>query len=115
MTKALFDAQAMAVALACYVTNSTLAGTVAVSYGFVVNSTGTSAATFNVGSAGQAFNVANYTTLSIMAILQRTNDQTRKGILWDLNGNGSISCAEQVLRSAANDLLTDINETGDIC
>jgi len=108
------DAQALAVALACYVTNSTLSGNVAANFGFTVNSIGTSAATFNIGTAGTAFNVANYSILSISQILQKTNDQARKGVLWDLNGNGSISSAEQVLRSLANDLFTDINETGDI-
>ena len=109
------DAQAMAVALAVDVTNTNLAGNVAASYGFSVSSVGTGAATFNIGDAGAAFNVADNTTMTILAILQQTNQQTKKGILWDLNGNGSISCAEQVLRSLANDLFTDINETGHIC
>jgi uncharacterized repeat protein (TIGR01451 family) len=108
------DAQALAVALAVYVTNSNLAGNVAAGYGFVVSSMGTGAATFNIGNAGVAFNVANYSTLSISQILQKTNEQARKGILWDLNGNGSISSAEQALRTLANALFTDINETGDI-
>jgi uncharacterized repeat protein (TIGR01451 family) len=108
------DAQALAIALACYVTNSNLAGNVAANYGFIVNSMGTGAATFNIGTAGAAFNVANYSILSISQILQKTNDQARKGILWDLNGNGSISSTEQVLRTLANNLFTDINETGDI-
>ncbi|MEN6458982.1 MAG: SdrD B-like domain-containing protein [Thermoguttaceae bacterium] len=108
------DAQALAVCLAVYVTNSNLAGNVAASYGFVVSSTGTGSATFNIGSSGEAFNVADNSTLSIMAILQLTNDQTKKGILWDLNGNGTVSSAEQVLRSMANNILTAINETGDI-
>ena len=81
----------------------------------IVTSVGTGAATFNIGCDGQAFNVANNSVLSILAIMQNTNSQTKKGILWDLNGNGSISSAEQVLRNLANDLFTDINETGDIC
>ncbi len=109
------DAQALAVGLAIYVTNSNLAETAAVSYGFVVNTSGTGAATFNIGSAGQAFNVANNSVLSILALMQRTNDQTKKGVLWDLDGNGSFSSAEQILRSLANDVLTSINEAGDIC
>ena len=109
------DAQAMAVALACYVTNSNLAGTVAVSYGFVVSAVGTGAATFNIGCDGAAFGVANRSVLSILTIMQKTNDQTKNGLLWDLNGNGTYSAAEQVLRELANDLFTDVNETGDIC
>jgi len=108
------DAQALAVALAVYVTNSNLAGNAAASYGFVVNSFGTGAATFNIGNAGAALNVANNSVLSISQILQKTNDQAKKGVLWDLNGNGSISSAENVLRILANNLFTDINETGDI-
>ncbi len=109
------DAQALAVALAVYVTNSNLAGNVAASYGFIVNSIGTSAATFNIGSAGAAFNVADNTSLTIFEILQKTNEQARKGILWDLNGNGTMSQIEQVLRNLANTVFTNINETGDIC
>jgi hypothetical protein len=109
------DAQALAVSLAIYVTNSNLAGNVAAQYGFYVTSAGTGAATFSIGCAGQAFNLANNSVLSILTIMQDTNNQTKKGILWDLNGNGSINSAEGVLRSLANDLFTDINETGDIC
>jgi hypothetical protein len=108
------DAQAMAVSLAVYVTNSTLAGNVAAQYGFVVSSVGTGAATFSVGSAGAAFDVVNNTRLAILDILYRTNSKARNGILWDLNSNGQINCAEQTLRNLANNLFTDINETGDI-
>ena len=108
------DAQALAVSLAIYVTNSNLAGTVAVQYGFYVTSAGTGAATYNIGSAGQAFNVANNSILTILSIMQSTNSQAKKGVLWDLNGNGSISSAEQTLRNLANAVFTDINETGDI-
>jgi uncharacterized repeat protein (TIGR01451 family) len=108
------DAQALAVSLAIYVTNSNLAGNVAVAYGFTVNSIGTGAATFNIGSAGEAFGVADNTTLTIYQVMQKTNDQARKGVLWDTNGNGSISWMEQLLRNMANNVLTHINETGDI-
>jgi uncharacterized repeat protein (TIGR01451 family) len=108
------DAQAMALALACYVTNSTLAGNVAANYGFTVSSLGTAAATYNIGAAGVLFNVTNNSVLSISQILQKTNEQAKYGVLWDLNGNGSISSAEQILRNLANDLFTNINETGDI-
>ena len=64
---------------------------------------------------GAAFDVANNTRLAILDILSRTNSKARNGILWDLNANGQLSAAEQALRTLANDLFTDINETGDIC
>ena len=108
------DAQAMAVALACYVTNANLAGSVAASYGFAVSAVGTGAATFNVGDAGEALGVANGSVLSIMTIMQKTDDHARRGILWDLNANGWIGYGEHIMRCLANDLFTDINETGDI-
>jgi hypothetical protein len=109
------DAQALAIALAVYATDSDLAGgTTAAGYGFIVNTAGTAAAVYNVGSYGSAFGVANNTTLTIMNLLTITNSYARKGVLWDLNANGSISAAEQALRDMANIVFTDINETGDI-
>ena len=109
------NAQAMAVALACYVTNSTLAGgNYAASYGFVVNSVGTSTATYNIGSNGAAFGVANNTVLSIYQILQKTNADARNGILWDLDGNGSISSIEDIYRDMATVVFNNINNAGDI-
>jgi hypothetical protein len=108
------DAQVLAVALATYVTNSSLAGLVAAPYGFVVSSYGTGAATYNVGTAGALFDVANNTRLAILEILYRTNEKANLGILWDIDDTGCISQYEQVLRNLANDLFTAINEVGDI-
>jgi len=52
--------------------------------------------------------------LTVMDILKKTNDRAKKGILWDTDGNGAISSAEQTLRNLANGVFTAINEKGDI-
>ena len=99
------DAQVMAVALATYVTNSTLAGNVAVSYGFNVTADGLGASTFNVGESGAAFGVANNTTLSIMDILLSTDEQALLGVLYN---------SDAFFRSLAIEVYSGINEAGDI-
>jgi len=109
------EAQVLAVAFATYVTDSDLAGGImARGYGFIVNTAGTGIATYNVGANGAAFGVANNTILSIMDILNRINERSRKGVLWDMDGNSVLSSAEQVLRNMGNVVCTGINETGDI-
>src|SRR5262249_15536979 len=58
------DAQVLATALSVYVTNATLDPTrVAAQYGFTVSGDGVGTATINVGSNGDAFGVANNTTM----------------------------------------------------
>jgi hypothetical protein len=52
------DAQVMATAFAVYLTNQTLAGSMAVTYGFQVSATGVGTRTFNVGVNGAAFGPA---------------------------------------------------------
>jgi len=105
------DAQILSVAFATYATNSTLAGSVAVKYGFKVNTMGTASATVNIGAAGSAFGVANNTSLSVWQILRATDQLSAGGTgasRFDLyNGN-------QTLRNLANTLYTYINEHGDI-
>jgi hypothetical protein len=108
------DAQVMAIALATYVTRSSLAGSVAAQYGFTVTTDGVGTALVDVGEAGAAFGVENGTLITVLELLQRTNQRARNGRLWDLNGNGSYSTAETVLREQANELFTSINEAGDI-
>ncbi len=100
------EAQVLATALAVYVTKSSLAGgTMAASYGFTVNSTGTGAKTYNVGANGAAFGVANNTTLTILQILQATNSQSVNGVLY--NGDSTK-------RNMANTIYDGINTKGDI-
>src|SRR6185436_5203162 len=73
------DLQVMATAFAVYVTDSDLAGTVAVQYGFQVDSTGTGGRTFNVGSNGAAFGLADGTETSIFNLLLSVNSRAYKG------------------------------------
>ena len=67
------DAETMALALATYVTNSSLAGNVAASYGFVVSTSGLATATFSVGANGAAFGVNNKVVLTVMEQSLPTN------------------------------------------
>ncbi|MGA2500384.1 MAG: SdrD B-like domain-containing protein, partial [Tepidisphaeraceae bacterium] len=98
------DAQVMAVALAMYVTNSTLAGTVAAPYGFNVSTTGTAAKTINVGANGSAFGVSNNSNITVMNALLSVNNQAANGVLY--NGNTS-------LQNMANVVFSNINQNGD--
>jgi virginiamycin B lyase len=102
------DAQVLAVALSAYVTNQNLAGMTAAAYGFQVSAEGLAAATFNVGSDGAAFGVANDTTMTIFALLQATDAQTHNGLLYDTDGSGTISPLEKALRVMANQVYTAI-------
>src|SRR5262249_21006660 len=109
------DAQVMATAFAVYVTNSTLAGgTYASSYGFIVNSSGTGSATYNVGSNGAAFGFANNSVHTVTDSLLAANQYAYNDVLWDTSHNGSISAAEQALRDMANTVFDGINNSGDI-
>jgi hypothetical protein len=100
------DAQVLATALSVYVTNATLDPTqVAVQYGFTVNGDGAGTATVNVGSNGDAFGVANNSTLTLMDLLLATNDQAVDGLLY--NGN-------QTKRSHANNVYSFVNQAGNI-
>jgi hypothetical protein len=108
------DCQVLATALAVYVTNQSLAGTMAAAYGFQVSATGLGTRTVNVGSSGAAFGVANNVTVSVMDLLLAVNARSRNGLLYDLNGDGRIDGAEVSYRTMANDVFTATNEAGDI-
>jgi hypothetical protein len=108
------DCQVMAAALAVYVTNQNLGGTTAAVYGFQVSATGLGTRTFNVGSNGAAFGVANNSVVSVMDLLLAMNARSRNGLLYDLNGDGRIDGSEAGYRTMANDVFTAINEAGDI-
>ncbi len=98
------EAQVMATALAVYVTNSNLAGYVAQDYGFVVSSAGLAAATWNVGSSGAAFGVADGTEMTVMELLLAANARAERGDLYD--------DMDMLLRSLANEVFRAINELG---
>lgn len=108
------NAQVLAVALATYVTNVNLAGSAAVQYGFEVTVGGVGAATYNVGSSGAAFGVADNTVLTVAEILARTNLRASNGLLWDLDVNSLLSSTETALRNMANEVFDGINNQGDI-
>jgi len=109
------DAQVMATALAVYVTNQTLAGTTAQSYGFLVTANGVGTAAFNVGSNGAAFGVANNTSVSILDLLLAVDARSFNGVLFDLNHDGFANSAlETAYRQMANDVFTAINQAGGI-
>jgi hypothetical protein len=98
------DAQVLATALSVYATNATLDSThVAAQYGFTVGGDGLGAAGVNVGGAGDAFGVANNTTMTVMDLLLATDAQAVNGVLY--NGNTTK-------RSHANDVYSAINQAG---
>ena len=100
------DAQVMAVALATYVTDQQLAGGVyGTKYGFSVSDTGLGDATYNIGSNGAAFGVANNTTLTIYDILDATDS---------MSGSSGVYNGSQTLRNLANTVYNAINQGGDI-
>ena len=100
------DAQVLATALAVYATNATLDSTgVAAQYGFIVSGDGVGAATWNVGSNGDAFGVANNTTMTVMDLLLATDDQAINGLLY--NGNAAR-------RNEVNAVYSALNQAGGI-
>jgi PKD repeat protein len=82
------DAQVLAAALDVYATTSSLGGTNATQYGFTVDAFGLGASTYNVGSNGAAFGVANNTTLDVWQLLLGANAQAVNGVLY--NGNTTL-------------------------
>jgi hypothetical protein len=96
------NTQVLATALAVYATNATLDPTqVAASYGFVVSGDGVGAATWSVGSNGDAFGAANNTSLTVMDLLLATDDQAVAGLLY--NGNTARRSQASAVYSALND------------
>jgi probable HAF family extracellular repeat protein len=100
------DAQVMATALAVYVTNPALNTTgVGTQYGFLIGGDGVGTSTFNVGSNGAAFGVANNTTMTVMDLLLAVDSQARNGVLY--NGDA-------LKRDKANNVFGAINQAGHI-
>jgi hypothetical protein len=100
------DAQVLATALSVYVTNATLDSTgVGTKYGFTVNGDGVGTDTWNVGSNGAAFGVANNTTMTVMDLLLATDAQAVDGVLY----NGDL-----LKRNEANSVYSALNQAGGI-
>jgi hypothetical protein len=101
-----FEAQAFAVALAIYATDTDLAGgNFAAPYGFITSNAGTANKVINVGTAGSLLGFANHSLQTVFDILKAVDVRA--------NSNGTIGGSNSV-RSSINALLTNINETGDI-
>jgi hypothetical protein len=100
------DAQVLATALAVYVTDATLDSTgVGTQYGFLVGGNGVATATYNVGSNGAAFGVADNTVMTVMDLLLAADSQAVNEVLY--NGN-------TVKRNKANTVFSAINQSGGI-
>jgi hypothetical protein len=98
------DAQVLATALSVYATNTTLDSTQAAArYGFTVRGYGLGTATFNVGSNGDAFGVANNTTMTVLDLLLATDAQATGGVLY--GGNATR-------RNEANNVFSALNQSG---
>jgi len=96
----------LATALSVYATNATLDPTkAAASYGFTVSGDGAGTATANVGSNGDAFGVANNTTMTLMDLLLAADAQAVQGVLY--NGNAAK-------RNEANAVFSAVNQAGGI-
>jgi hypothetical protein len=70
-----------------------------------VDTSGLGAATYNVGSSGAAFGVANGTTEQVTDLLRATDSMATNGVLY--GGNSA-------LRELANVVYDGINNVGDI-
>jgi hypothetical protein len=99
------QAQVLATALNVYATTQGLGGTAGVAYGFSVSATGLGARSYNVGSDGAAFGVANNTTCNVYELLLAVNKQAVNGVLY--NGNAT-------LQAQAADLFNNLNGAGGI-
>jgi hypothetical protein len=71
--------------LEVYTTTSSLGGTIGQSYGFLVNSFGLGAYTWNIGTNGAAFGVPNFRTLNVYEILLAANNSAMGGEPWGMN------------------------------
>jgi hypothetical protein len=112
------EAEFFAVALSAYVTNQNLAGTTAVSWGFQVSAEGLGAATFDIGAANRAafgLSPTTNTIIPVLDILLAVDARSRHGVLYDLDGSGTISKPERTLRDMANDVFTAITRRGEGC
>jgi hypothetical protein len=94
------QAQVLATALNVYATTQGLGGTAGVAYGFSVSASGLGARSYNVGSDGAAFGVANNTTCNVYQLLLAVNKQAVNGVLY--NGNATLQSQAAALFNALN-------------
>ncbi len=101
-------AQVMCMALGVYASTQSLGGATGSSYGFAITANGLGASTYNVGSNGAAFGVANNITLTVFQLLNSINSQASAGALY------SGSSSQSSYTNAANTVVNGINTQGDI-
>src|SRR5262249_28278494 len=77
------EAQVLATALSVYATTASLGGMAGTTYGFTVTTAGLGAYSYNVGSDGAPFDVANNTTLNVYQLLTAVDQQAVNGVLYD--------------------------------
>jgi hypothetical protein len=99
------EAEVLAGALNLYATTASLDGSAGTAYGFTVSATGLGARSYNVGSDGAAFGVANNTTWNVYELLLAVNARAVHGVLY--NGDA-------MLRQEAADLFDALNNAGGI-
>ena len=80
-------------------------GMAAQAYGFTVTANGLGANSFNVGGNGDAFGVANYTTLNVYQLLLAVNAKANNGVLYG---------GDPTLRTEAIMVIDALNQAGDI-
>lgn len=105
------EAQVLATALAVYVTNESLAGATAASYGFRVTEYGVGVNTFDVAAAF-GWDMTDGTEPTVMDLLKATNAKSRNGLLYDIDGNGRFDVAELLIRVMADVVYETLNEMG---
>ena len=74
-------------------------------YGFIVSGNGVATSTYNVGTSGAAFGVADNTVMTVMDILLAADAQAVNGVLY--NGDATR-------RNQANNVFSAINQAGGI-
>ena len=82
---AVYDARAMAPALAVYVTNQPLAGDTDADFGFLLTQDGVGSRTFNVGSRRTTFGLAHTSFVSATDLLLAVNARSHNGLLYDID------------------------------
>ncbi len=97
--------QVLTTALNGYATTSSLGGTAAVGYGFLVSFDGVGAGGVSVGASGAAFGVADNNVLTVTQLLQAVNKQAKNGLFY--NGDPTLG-------AEALNLFTAINGAGGV-
>jgi hypothetical protein len=87
------------------VTNSKLCGTIATSYGFKCSSGGIGSKAMDVGCCGAAFGCSNYSTKTVLQLLQYCNTKATNGVIY--SGNSSM-------QKETCKVLNACNQTGEI-